>query len=555
MSWLYKQYAKLFPERAMKGFIAAQRIARLSALNRDFDDYNRMMKRSFESVAGGRSRFDLTSESRSPDSSVYDGIGKLREHIRQLEYNNGFVKGPIKRGVNNVVGRGIRFQSALMPDGPGKRLEFPKINKTMADTAVYGFERYFKKWNKQADVRLMQTFYEQQGVCEGSLRRDGEVLVIGRNSKRRDRIIPYCTEVLEADHLTTPMAEINNPKIRNGIEYDDEGVPKTYYILKVHPGETLSIAMTRSDFEELPAYFKNGLKKVIHLFDPLRRPGQSRGFSDFAAGLKDLHDLDRYMEAEKLAALEDACMTGIVKTTDPTGFASNYTDPSGSEKYDRISEFAPNMVHYLNPNEDFDIHKPSRPNDQLGEMINQLLRGPANSIDMPPEVYSQNWQGMNYSNARTVLLNFYGASWIRQGYLIEHLCTPVWENVGTWLVIKGKVQCLGFDRRKEDYLASRWIPAVYRKWIDPKKEADGKTVDMDNNVEALEDVLAEQGKDIDEHLEKIARGKVKIKALEEKYVIKMGKAEAPAPVEAEIEEVDDEEETGKTRSVLPFVQY
>jgi len=540
MSWFFRQYAKFFPERAMRGFIALKRIDRLD----EFTGH----RRSFDSVAGGRSRYDLQSESRSPDAAIYSDISKLREHVRQLEQNNGHVSGPIKRNVRNVVGQGIRFQSAITADDPGRRLEYPKINQNDAESVSFLSEKCFAIWQKQADVRLMHSFYEQQGLAEGSLMRDGECLVIGRESKRRGRIIPYCLEVLESDRLTTPQSEINNPKIRHGIEYDDEGVPKTYYILKVHPGETFNIAIARADYEEVPAYFKKlgdgTLRKVMHLFNPLR-PEQTRGFSEFAAGLKDLHDMDRYMEAEKLAALEDACMTGIIKTNDPQGFQAAYTDPTADrpEGYERIHEFAPNMNHYLMPNEDYDLHKPSRPNDQLESFINQLMRGPANALDMPPEVFAQNWQGMNYSNARTVLLNFYAACAMRQWYLINHLCIPVWENVGTRLVIKGKIQARGFDRRKDDYLKSDWIPAVFRKWIDPKKEAEGTQVDLDNMVEILPDVLAERGKDFDAHIEKKARSMKKIQAVEKKYGVKLY-PEKPEPKKPqEKDKKEDEERT------------
>ena len=448
MSWFFKHYAKFFPERAMRGFIASQRIGRLKEFKTEH--------RSFDATAGGRGYYDLKSETRSPDSAIYSDITKLRGHVRQLEYNNGHVSGPIKRQVRSVVGQGIRFQSAIKVDDLKKKFDFPKINEETADFAIYTFEKYFAKWQKQADVRLLQTFYEQQSLVEGALMRDGECLVIGRESKRKDRVISYTTEVLEADRLMNPINEIHNPKIRHGIEYDDEGAPVYYHILKVHPGETLLHALKnpRWETDEVPAYFKKPgdgkLKKVLHLYNPIR-PEQTRGFSPFVSGLKDLHDLDRYMEAEKLAALEDACMTGIVKTVDPAGFAANYTDPSGAEKYERINEFAPNMWHYLNPNEEADIHGPKRPNTQFADFINQLMRGPSNSIDMPPEVYGQNWQGMNYSNARTVLLNFYAACAMRQFYLINHLCTPVAENVLTRLVIKGKAVAPFFDRRRDDY--------------------------------------------------------------------------------------------------------
>uniref|UniRef100_A0A6H1ZM60 Putative portal protein n=1 Tax=viral metagenome TaxID=1070528 RepID=A0A6H1ZM60_9ZZZZ len=556
MSWFYKQYAKFFPERALKSFIASRRIARLTELQEKRDNFIDGF-RSFESVAKGRGRFDLTSDSRNMDASIADSGESLRNHVRQLEQNNGHVSGPIRRIVNNYIGQGIRFQSAVMADASGKKAGFPKINESMADLAVYFFEKHFAAWNKQADVRLLQSFYEQQKTIGGALERDGESLVIGRISNRRGRIIPYCLEVLEIDRLQTPPGEITNPKIRRGIEYDDEGVPKTYFILKAHPGERITFAVDNWEFDAVPAYFdtpgEGKLQKVFHLFNPFRRPEQTRGFSEFAPGLKDLHDLDRYMEAEKLAALEDACMTGIVKTTDPTGFANNYTDASGGEGYERIHEFAPNKVHYLRANEEFDIHGPTRPNTAFAEVINQWLRGPANALDIPPEVFTQNWQGLNYSNARTILLNFYMALNARTAYLRDHLCIPVWENVGTWLVIKGLVPALGFDRRRDDYLSSTWIPAVYRKWVDPTKEAQGKQIDMENLIENLGDVLAERGIDFDTHIEKRAREVKKIQEVEKKHGVKLTKTvEKPAEVTPNKDEIEVEDENGK-RSFLSVV--
>ena len=558
MSWFYKQYAKFFPERALKSFIASRRIDRLSKLqsNRDnlIDEF-----RSFEAVAGGRTRYDLTSDSRNMDASIAESGESLRNHVRQLEQNNGHISGPIKRIVNNYVGQGIRFQSNVTADASGKKAGFPKINESMADLAVYFFEKHFATWNKQADVRLMQSFYELQRVIAGALERDGESLAIGRISNRRGRIIPYCLEVLEIDRLQTPPGEITNPKIRRGIEYDDEGVPKTYYVLKVHPGERITFDTKRWEFEEVPAYFSSPgegkLQKVFHLFNPFRRPEQTRGFSEFAPGLKDLHDLDRYMEAEKLAALEAACLTGIVETNDPTGFANNYTEASGADGYERIHDFAPNMIHYLRNNEKFTMHDPKRPNDQFKEVIDQWIRGPANALDIPPEVFTQNWQGMNYSNARTVLLNFYMSLSTKMAYLRDHLCIPVWENVGTRLVIKGLVPALGFDRRRDDYLASTWIPAVYRKWVDPQSEAQGKQIDMENMVENLGDVLAERGVDFDTHIEKRAKELKKIQEIEEKYGVKLRSAPEKKPEKAKTDETEkDEEKDGKKpRSILSVV--
>ena len=517
------QIAKIAPRFALKREIAQRRLERLEQM---------APKRSFDAITGGRLRSDFLVPKNSADSALA-GTDTLRDHIRQLEYNNGFMSGPILRIVNNVVGPGFIFQSRVTADKI-RDISLPGISEKRAETFNYEAESNYKKWCKIADKRLISNFNEIQRTTQGALERDGEVLVIGRNSKRKDRLIPYCLEVLEIDRLMTPVSEAMNPKMRNGILYDDEGVPETYFVLKRHPGETYpwglnqgeqwsgGLGLKPDDFHQVPAFNPNGSRKVMHLFNVVR-PEQSRGYSKFAAGLKDFQDLERYREAEIYAALEDACLTGIVTAQNPDDFQAAYTagniPPSAdSDSTNRYHEFAPGKWNYLDPGEEITIHSPSRPNSEIDAFINHLLRGPANALDIPPEVLSQNWQNMNYSNARTVLLQAYMSFRIRQRYLVDHLCKPVWENVLSNLIIYGLINGQGFDRRTEDYMKHIWIPPGW-SWVDPVKEAKGKEIELKQNMETLTDIVVAKGKDIDEHLETRAKELKKMKDLEEKYDI------------------------------------
>lgn len=522
MGWLTRQLAKVAPGFALRREVASRRLERLDQMAPRRGKGNGDAMRSFEAVSGNRLYHDFLAPRNSADSAL-SGAESLRHHVRQLEYNSGFVSGPVKRIANNVVGPGIRFQSRVRPDDPENRFTpFPTITEARAQQWNYEMERLHRKWARQADKRLILTWGRIQWLAEAALVRDGAVLVVGRESRRRDRVIPYCLELLEIDRLQTPMSEFNNPRVRAGVRYDDEGAPEAYFVLKRHPGESLGRGMKADDFEEVPAFYPSGAKKVIHLFNPVR-PEQSQGFSPFAAGLKGYMNLDRYHEAEIYAALEDACMTGIVKTPNPDGFQAGYTvDNLGSEDgggtEPRIHEFAPGMVHYLNPGEEFDMHKPNRPGDAFGELTAQLLRDPANALDIPPEVLSQAWQGMNYSNARTVLLQFYLTCRLRQAYLIEELCRPVHENEARYGVAYGKISGEGFDRRSEDFLSFAGIPPGWH-WVDPEKEAKAADLGLSNNTETLADLCASRGEDVDEHLETRARELQRMQELEEKYGI------------------------------------
>jgi lambda family phage portal protein len=510
--WIERTLSRIAPTIALKREISRRRLSRLE----EFKPRNNFIERSFDAVSGDRLRYDFLTTSYDADNaiSLQPGAAALRAHVRQLEYNNGFIAGPIKRVVNHVVGTGIRFQARLRED---QDQLFTPITQAFAEEFNRTAESLFHTWAiKWADKCLISNFYEIQKVAEAALVRDGEVLVIGRSSGRRDRIIPFCLELLEIDRLLTPSEEMMNPKVRNGIRFDEEGAPQSYFILKEHPGQTLPVYRGQ-DFEEVPVWNPNGTRKVLHLFNPWR-PEQTRGFTDFAAGLKDLQDLDRYTEAEKFAALEDACMTGIVHSPAPDKFAGNYGTETDTQA-NKIHEFGVGKWHYLNPGEEAEIHKPTRPNAAFGEMMTQLLRGPANATDIPPEIMMQNWYGMNYSNARVVLLVWYLTVRIRQAYLISHFCRPVWENVATDLVGVGKLSAPGFDSRKDAYFSSIWIPPGF-EWVDPVKEAQGKAIELENLMDNLRNIAAAKGQDCDENLETIALVLKKIKELEAKYGVK-----------------------------------
>lgn len=528
----------LFPGMALNHEIKKHRLARMRDLYSGNSNSN-----IFEATAGGRLQHDFLAPHTDADSAIAGNNDKLRRHVRQHEYNNGDIAGPIQRFANYIIGSGLRFQARVTADKKFTRMmDVPRITEQTAEAFNFWTEKRMKTWNKQADVRLIMTGHEMQRLIMMTLIRDGEALIIGRKSRRPGRMIPYCQEIVEIDRLQTPPGLITDPAVRNGIRYDDEGAPETYYVLKHHPGNTMQPNFKFDDFEEVPVWNPDGTKKVFHLFEVLR-PEQTRGFTWLAAGLKDIQNIVRYKDAEMMAALEDACMTGIVKTTAPQTFQNNYTKAgpvaSGAEK--RISGFKPNKVHYLNLYEEMDIHRPQRPNDKFDEIINSFSRGPANGLNIPPEVWTQNWKDMNYSNARTVLISFYSVCRIKQRYFVDHYSLPTHENIAPELVATGNVPAPGFDQRREDYLAAEYIPPA-REWVDPKKEAEGKAIDIMNMTETGHSVCAAQGHDYDENLEIRARELKRMKELEEKYGISFPSPASPSKKTKEGPEKDEEDE-------------
>ena len=466
---------------------------------------------------GDRTRYDFAQTSQSADAFIQDGAKSLRQQIRQYEFNSGFFSGPIRRVANHVVNGKWTFQSRVRADDDNRN-EFFKIDQKMADRFNTQMEAAMKIVHRDSDRRLTHNFWEQLRLVMMAILRDGEVLAIVRESARRGRIIPTCLELLEIDRLQTPMEEINNPNIINGIEVDEEGVPAFYYVLKRHPGDSYQLGLKVDDFDQIRAFNEDGTRKVLHLFDPIR-PEQYRAFSRLSSAMKDLQDNDRYREAEILAALEDACLVGIVKSDASLAYQQGVTVDTDDEG-NRIHEFSPNMIKYLNPGQDFDMHKPNRPNSQFGETTHNMLSGPANAMDAPQELLFQEWRQMSWSNARTIEVQAQIPFRIHQHYLVNHLCTPFYNSAALKLIALGKVRApVQFDRRREAFLAHEYIPSGWQ-WVDPQKEAKGKEIELQNNFTNLAMICASRGLDVEEVLQGTARVLKRIKELEKEHGVK-----------------------------------
>ena len=96
----------------------------------------------------------------------------------------------------------------------------------------------------------------------------------------------------------------------------------------------------------------------------------------------------------------------------------------------------------------------------------------------------------------------------------------VYENVFRWLVIRGLVEASTFYSREYDWLRHSWIPPGWQ-WIDPKKEADGKEVEVNLGTETVSDIILSQGQDPKVKLERRAKELKYIKELESKYGVEM----------------------------------
>ena len=87
------------------------------------------------------------------------------------------------------------------------------------------------------------------------------------------------------------------------------------------------------------------------------------------------------------------------------------------------------MVARLAPGESVEFADPKRPGSGFTDFVKTMLRGIAVGFGLPYEVAFSDYAGMNYSNARTAILDARRVFKSWQRFLAVQLCTPIWQLV------------------------------------------------------------------------------------------------------------------------------
>ena len=185
---------------------------------------------------------------------------------------------------------------------------------------------------------------------------------------------------------------------------------------------------------------------------------------------------------------------------------------------------------------DFKSWDSNHPNSGYGDFVKSCLRGVATSLGISYNALSNDLEGVNYSSIRAGLLEEREVWKAIQRMIIDHVLVPIFED---WLEIELLSGRLGlpFDKfwkfNVPDFRGRRW------PWVDPKKDIEAAVLAMGAKIKPLRDIIADDGGDIYEVMEKIKA--------DEELVSSMGMTlmpstpGAPAPMANFDNEEQDEE--------------
>lgn len=397
------------------------------------------------------------------DSDTLFDLPNLRERSRDSIRNNPLACGAINTNVTNVVGIGLKLNARIDRD-------IINMSDDDADKWESNTEREFRLWSESQDCDAARTlnFASLQRLAFRQTLENGDVFCLAPRIERKNSPYSLTLQLIEADRVCNEDFKANTATLSGGVEKDDQGAPVTYHILKYHPG---AIFATTREWVKVPAFAnRTGLRNVIHLFDMLR-PGQSRGVPYLAPVIEPLKMLDRYTEAELMAAVVTGMLTVFVKTESGDPDLLPPEDNSPTQTTEDEIKLGNGSVIGLAPGESVETVNPNRPNTAYDPFTMSILRQIGVALELPFEILIKHFTA-SYSAARAALLEAWKFFSSRRKWLADNFCQVVYE---IWLyeaVSIGRISAPGFFSDpilRKAYSGAEWIGPA-KGMIDELKE-------------------------------------------------------------------------------------
>lgn len=419
--------------------------------------------------------------STNADSDLIVNRDTLVQRSRDLFMASPLPNGILKDIALNVTGGGLTLKSNI-------NYELVGINRDQARELEKKIEFEFSLWANKSyccDLEATKSFDDMQTLVMLSVLLSGDVFVAMPVKKRKNSIYDLKLKIIEADRVLDPYDKPPNKNILGGIELDDDGAPKTYYLANQLPYAQNFAKVQPTTWKEVPAFgAKTGRRNMLHIFT-VERPEQRRGIPILSAVIESFKQLTRYSEAEITAAIISSMFSVFIKKINPTqatfdqvtrGASSRVNGGVGqavttTEPTRRDYKLEPGTVMEMNENESVEIANPTRPNTGYGDFVDSILKQIAVGLGLPPEYMLKNMNS-SYSASRAAILLAWESFKVRRKWLVREFNQPVYEEWLSEAVAKGRVNMPGFfddPMIKAAWCRSNWIGSNAIQ-IDPEKD-------------------------------------------------------------------------------------
>lgn len=416
-----------------------------------------------------RSTIGWFSTLSDPIDDIERNVETLRERSRDLYMGAPIASGAFKTIVTNVVGYELALNSKI--DG-----NFLGLSPEEVDKLETQIEREFNFWaeSKNCDANRMCDFGQLQQLAMLSMLISGDCFSLLPMKKRPGAIYELTVKLIEADRVCNPGIDtFHDEKIINGVEIDTTGEVIAYYIADKHPNSSLTV---QNSWRRIEKYGNlSGRTNVIHLVE-LERPEQRRGVPLLSPVIESLKQIDRYTDAEIMAAVING-MYSLFVTTEAEkqgefggGFGEQFENEDEDDSKINVGN---GSVNFLREGEKIQESNPGRPNVNFDGFVTAIFRQIGVALELPYEVLMKHFTS-SYSASRGALLEAWKMFKKRRIWLAKNFCQPIYEEWLTEAVLKGRIHAPGFFTDpliKKTYCKAEWNGPTQGQ-LDPKKEVE-----------------------------------------------------------------------------------
>lgn len=444
------------------------------------------------------------------DEDTQQNRAKLLAVARTLYATNSWAVGAVNSITGNVIGRGMRPESAIEMKS-GEKAGLPD---TRANDRV---EEVWAEWARGADLSGRKSFAALQRHAYRERWLSNDVFIRRHTVDRGRGRIPLALEVVAGEQLSDVTDKAKN--LIQGIEFDASRTPVRYHFFK-EPGST--------QIEQVPA------DQVIHLFKP-HRPGAVRGLSPMGPVWDKFDALKRYLNHELTRAQIASAFVFLHKTAGSplTGLKSAQNPQNLDDHGNKLVDIYDGGGLYIHggTGDSLESVAPAIQSTAFDPFVQLVLRSIATGLGISYELLARDFTKTNFSSARQSNLEDRRQWEPEQTEFVDEVLHTVWG----WFTDAARLGGVAPFTATRATWPVNWTPQGWQ-WIDPQKEvtAIGMAIDMglDNPIDACRRL----GRDLHDNVKK--------KAAAEKFAEEQGtslgkKSESPPDVDDENEEEEE----------------
>jgi capsid protein len=231
---------------------------------------------------------------------------------------------------------------------------------------------------------------------------------------RSGDVLATCIQIIDPDRLSNPDGKPNDQFLRDGVQLDADGAAIGYWVRNAHVGDVGITNWDAFKWTYFPRETPSGRPLFIHVFDK-KRAHQRRGIGRLTSvmgRMKMLDGVDRY---ELQAAATNAIFGLYAKTTRSSDAVLQSLAPAGDDYdeadllenyragwYDKADLTLNGVrVSVLPDGDELKTLDGGRPATNYAVFQRNVLNSVAAALGISGEQLSNEWNGINYSNART----------------------------------------------------------------------------------------------------------------------------------------------------------